>query len=299
MTMPDRFAAGAVDLGQVKARAEAKEKSASQPAGSIPSSITVTAENLEAEVLRRSLQVPVIVLIGTGRSPESEQLRTDLSELAEASRRGFIFAYVDADATPQVAQAFGVRGLPTVLVLAGGRPLTSLEGGQPRQVLEQWTQQIVSQVGSQLEGLPPEEGSEEAEEARDPRFDEAESAAGSEDYARALSLYVDILEDDPENRDARQARHQIEILQRMSESEGEDPIAAADAHPEDFDAARAAADAEIANGDPEAAFRRLIAFLRGPERDAARARLLELFELFDAGDPRVLAARGQMASALF
>lgn len=298
MTMPDRLSAGAVDLGQVKARAEAQEKAASS--SGIASVVTVTAENVEVEVLHRSLQVPVIVLIGTSRSADSERLRTDLSELAEASRRSFILAYIDADATPEVAQAFGVRGLPTVLAIAGGRPLANLEGGQSRQVLEQWTQQIVDQVGPQLQGLPPEEGEgHEPEEVRDPRFDEAEEAAGAEDYDRALALYAQILEDDPENRDARQARHQVEILKRMGDTSGEDPIAAADADPEDLEKARAAADAEIAAGAPEAAFRRLIAFLRGPQRDAARTRLLELFELFDPSDPRVLQARGEMASALF
>jgi len=46
----------------------------------------------------------------------------------------------------------------------------------------------------------------------------------------------------------------------------------------------------------------LIALIKrtdGDERTAARTRLIELFELFDAADPEVLAARRKLANALY
>ena len=63
----------------------------------------------------------------------------------------------------------------------------------------------------------------------------------------------------------------------------------------------AAADAEAAAGDAESAFDRLLALMAAaPDRKPEiRDRLLELFALFDPTDPRVLAARGKLASALF
>jgi len=62
-----------------------------------------------------------------------------------------------------------------------------------------------------------------------------------------------------------------------------------------------AADAEAAAGDAESAFDRLLALMAAvPDRKPEiRDRLLELFALFDPTDPRVLAARGKLASALF
>ena len=62
------------------------------------------------------------------------------------------------------------------------------------------------------------------------------------------------------------------------------------------------ADIEIAQGDYEAAFNRLIAAVKsfaGDDRDKAKSHLLQLFNLVDPADPRLVKARGQLASALF
>jgi putative thioredoxin len=62
------------------------------------------------------------------------------------------------------------------------------------------------------------------------------------------------------------------------------------------------ADIEIAQGDYEAAFNRLISAVKsfdGDDRDKAKSHLLQLFNLVDPADPRLVKARGQLASALF
>ena len=64
----------------------------------------------------------------------------------------------------------------------------------------------------------------------------------------------------------------------------------------------AAADVEMLTGLAERAFARLTALVRrtaGDERDTVRVRLLELFETVGNADPRVVKARGNLASALF
>jgi putative thioredoxin len=73
-------------------------------------------------------------------------------------------------------------------------------------------------------------------------------------------------------------------------------------HPDNVEAAMTAADAEFASGSPESAFARLVEFVRsasGDDRDQARARLLQLFDLIDPGDPVVVSARSALANALF
>lgn len=62
-----------------------------------------------------------------------------------------------------------------------------------------------------------------------------------------------------------------------------------------------AADLDLVSGEVEAAFERLLAVVRrgGADRDTARVRLLELFETVGPSDPRVLAARRGLMSALF
>lgn len=309
MTSPNnRYVSGAIDLGEIKARAEAREQAEQNrrqggPAGGVETFFTVTPENFENEVVRRSLQVPVVVLVGTPRSPDSEQLKADLAALAAEGGASFLVGYVDADTTPEVAQAFGVSGLPTVIALAAGRPVTNFEGGQPRESVRQWVDALVQQVGAQLPGLDTGEQQQPQEEPEDPRLDAATTALNAGDFDAAISMYEDILAGEPGNREITQARDTARLLKRLNPAERtEDPVAAADAAPEDVDRQFDAADAEVVAGAPEKAFDRLISLMMtqaGEGKATVRDRLLELFALFDAADPRVVEARTKMASALF
>jgi putative thioredoxin len=301
LNTPHRYVSGAIDLGEVKARAEAREQ-ASQPAapGDGPAPFfTVTPQNFESDVVHRSLEVPVVVLVGTPRSPESEQLREDLRQFAEGAGLSFLVGYVDADVTPEVAQAFGVQVLPTVIALGGGQPVTQFEGGQPAEALRTWLDALVTQVGPQLSGLQP--APEEAPE--DPRLEQALTALNTGDFAAAIAVYDEILAGEPGNREISQARDTARLLQRLDPAtRTEDPVEAADAAPGDVEKQFTAADAEVVAGAPEHAFDRLIALmttLAGDEKMRVRDRLVELFALFDAADPRVAAARTKMASTLF
>ncbi len=115
MTGP--YVGGALDLGALKQKAEAPNDA---PAG-IAAFFEVTEENFEADLIRRSAEVPVIALIGSPRSPASEQLKADLKSLAEAGNLSFIVGYINADVVPQVAQVFGVQNLPTTVAIAAGQ----------------------------------------------------------------------------------------------------------------------------------------------------------------------------------
>ena len=100
--MPD-FGPGAVDLNKLVEQKEAQQQ---LKEGGFEPFITVTEKDIEARAFQRSVQVPVVLMIGTSRSEDSESLKATLQQLA-AGQRKFLVAYVDADATPQVAQMFG------------------------------------------------------------------------------------------------------------------------------------------------------------------------------------------------
>lgn len=189
MTTPNRFVAGAIDLGEVKARAEARsqaQRAGQSSVAEVEPTVTITMDNVEEQLIKRSMQVPVVVLIGTPRSPDSEQLRADLSQIASGASLSFIFAYIDADATPQVAQMFGIQGLPTVVALAQGQPLANFEGGQPMEALQQWTAAVVKAVEGKLPGITGDDA--EAEPAEDPRFEPATEALNAGDFDAAIAV---------------------------------------------------------------------------------------------------------------
>lgn len=277
MTNP-QFTGGAIDLGALAERNDEAQ------AGFEPF-ITVTEANVEKGVFERSMQIPVVLLIGTPRSPDSESLKAQFEKLS-TGQRAFMVGYVDADSTPQVAQAMGVRVLPTVVALAGGRPVANFEGNQPADELEQWVGALVSQVGPQLQGLADDNAPEQ--EDADPRLDRATEALNAGDFDAATAIYDEILADDPTNADIKQAKATVAVLKRV-QGQGE---------PEgDVEKLLWLADKEFVAGDPEAAFDRLLEHVKAEPR--AKERLLELLTLLEPGDPRVIAARTRLASALF
>lgn len=307
MTGP--YVGGALDLGAIKQQAEAKAKAQEQgttgASAGVQPFFEVTEQNFENDLVRRSAEVPVIALIGSPRSPASEQLKKDFEEMATAGGLKFIVGYINADVVPQVAQVFGVQNLPTTVAIAAGQPVTNFEGGQPRENLEQWVAAIVDKLGPQLKGLSEQAqtGESREEETADPRLSLAEEALNRGDFDSAIATYEEILAAEPDNAEIKQARDTTLLLKRLDPANrSEDPIAAADAAPEDVAKQLDAADAEVVAGAPDRAFERLIEAMKrtaGDEKEQLKTRLLELFGLFDSGDPRVLAARTKLASALY
>ena len=91
--------AGAVDLSALKQRAAAaSEGSPPGPASGKPNAVEITEANFEAEVLARSNEVPVVVVLWSPRSDASIQLADTLAGLAATDwTTSAIFLDVDLD----------------------------------------------------------------------------------------------------------------------------------------------------------------------------------------------------------
>ncbi|NLU82063.1 tetratricopeptide repeat protein [Rhodococcus sp. HNM0569] len=295
---------GAVDLSGLKDRASAPPpppEGAAPAAGALAPVVDVTEATFEDEVLRRSMQVPVVVDLWATWCEPCKQLSPVLEKLANEAGGRWVLAKVDVDANPRIAQAFGVQSVPTVIAVAGGQPLADFQGAQPEDQLRQWISAVEQAVAGKLSGPPAAGEASEEPEPEDPRFTAAEDALDQGDLPGAIAAYENILAEEPGNAEAAAALRQVRFLER-TQSLAPDAIDVADANPDDLDAQIAAADLELASQNPEAAFDRLVAAVRrtaGDDRARMRTRLLELFELFDATDPVVVAARRKLASALY
>ncbi|MEE6175653.1 tetratricopeptide repeat protein [Mycobacterium sp. 050134] len=291
--------AGAVDLSGLKQRAQQ-----AAPAGGAqgqtpppPGATEITEANFEAEVLVRSDEVPVVVLLWSPRSEACVQLVDMLSALAAEDNGTWSLATVNVDVAPRVAQIFGIEAVPTVVALAAGQPLSSFQGMQPPDQLRRWVDSLISATAGKLRG-PSGAGEEQAV---DPELELARQQLDAGDFDAARASYQAILEANPASAEAKGAIRQIDFLSRAT-GQRPDAVVVADAAPGDIDAAFAAADVQILNQDVSAAFGRLIALVRstsGDERTRVRTRLIELFELFDPADPEVAAGRRNLANALY
>ena len=300
---------GAVDLSGLKARAEASGRPAAANAGAASGSpgqwvLDVTDQTFQADVIDRSMQVPVVVDLWATWCGPCKQLSPVLERLAQEGGGTWVLAKVDVDANPRIAQAFGVQSIPTVVAIVGGQPVEAFAGAQPEPQVRQWIGSIVDALRDQLPGIRAAEQAAAGDAAvppEDPRFTAAEQALEAGDYATAEAAYQQILDAEPGNAEAAAALAQVRFLAR---AEAADPsvLARADEAPDDVDAQLAAADAELAAQQVEAAFNRLVDTVRrtaGEDRERVRAHLVELFDLFPADDPRVAAARRSLARALF
>ena len=301
----------AVDLSALKARADAAANPTSPgggPSGPPSEFVVETTEETFGAVVEQSLQIPVVVALYASWSPQSVELVTTAEKLAAKSRGTWLLAKVDVDASPRIAQTFGAQSVPMLIAVAAGQPIDGLVDVLPEPQLKQWIDRLVTALRDRMPGIAEAEANfvdapeEEPEpEPDDPRLVAAEDALERGDYAAAEAAYQQILDAEPANEEVKAALAQVRFIAR-AESADPNAIAAADADPDNLDAQFAAADVELAEQRVDDAFRRLIDTVRrtsGEDRDRVRSHLVELFGLFPADDPKVAAARRNLASALF
>lgn len=91
----------------------------------------VTLKNFEAEVITASMSVPVLVDFWAPWCGPCKSLGPILEKVEEEYGGRFKLVKIDTDAQPQLAQAFGIRSVPTVILLMGGQPVDGFTGAIP------------------------------------------------------------------------------------------------------------------------------------------------------------------------
>jgi putative thioredoxin len=315
---------GVVDLAAVKAAQEAKAKAEQAraqaarqggPAAVSPADLVIDVDEagFERDVLQRSTEVPVVLDFWAEWCQPCKQLSPVLERLAVEYNGRFLLAKIDVDANQMLMQQFGIQGIPAVFAVVAGQALPLFQGAAPEQQIRATLDQLV-QVAEQRFGLTgltvdpdARPGGGEAAAARaagpyDGPLSAAAQALDAGDLGGAIQAYKNVLAEDPGNAEAKLGLAQAELLQRVRDLDPQRVRREAAEKPDDVQAQIAAADLDLVGGHVEDAFGRLIETVgrtRGEDRDAARVRLLELFEVVGGDDPRVTAARRALARALF
>ncbi|MFE6833502.1 tetratricopeptide repeat protein [Streptomyces sp. NPDC057705] len=325
---------GVVDLAAVKAAGEAKAKAeqaraeaarqagqgggAGPSAGAVPPSalvIDVDEAGFERDVLQLSAEVPVVLDFWAEWCQPCKQLSPLLERLTVEANGRLVLAKVDVDANQMLMQQFQIQGIPAVFAVVAGQVLPLFQGVAPEQQIRETLAQLV-QVAEERFGIIGIEVDPNAEGAAPADAAEAETPAGpydalleaavvaldAGDLGGAVQAYKNVLADDPANTEAKLGLAQAELLARVQGMNPQAVRTAAAENPKDPAAQIAAADLDLVGGHVEDAFGRLVDTVRvtfGEDRDAVRLRLLELFEVIGADDPRVSAARTALARVLF
>ncbi|WP_336500741.1 tetratricopeptide repeat protein [Microbacterium paraoxydans] len=301
---------GAVDLSSLRNRPSAPAGGATAPANAPVADVVVDAtdENF-GQVLELSRTVPVVVDLWAEWCGPCKQLSPIIEKVTRELGGRVLLAKVDVDANPQLAQSFRAQSIPMVVALIAGQPVPMFTGAVPEQQVREVFAQLL-QVAAQngVSGTLPI-GDAEAGEAAPPAEPElpplhAEAFAAIErgDYRAAITAYEKALAENPRDEDAIAGLGQVRLLDRVQGLDLQTARAAAAAAPLDVQAQLDVADLDLAGGHVDDAFGRLLdlfAQLPSDQRAPVRERLVELFGLIGAGDPRVIAARNRLSSLLF
>ena len=285
---------GGANFGNAFDLSTLKKPSADQlPTVGIP----VTKENLVSEFVAKSKEQVVVLLAWSARSTQSKEILETLGRLEKADNGSWLLGTVDVDSQPQVAQALQIKSVPVAIAIIAEQLLPLFESAPPADQVRLVINKLLELASQKGVGAAPVGVTEIPMEAEE---EAAYAAMEKGDYKAAKLSYEAWLKRKPNEQVAVVGLSQVNLMLRI---EGLDPVLTLkNAKDDDLTSQLMCADIQVASGDYQAAFDRLLQVIKsmaGEDRDKAKNHLISLFNLVDPADPRLIKARAALASALF
>ncbi|MFO1436240.1 MAG: thioredoxin [Gammaproteobacteria bacterium] len=281
--------------------------------------IDVGTQNFEAEVLQRSLQMPVLVDFWAAWCAPCKALTPILTKVASDYGGAFMLAKVDTDAHQQLAMQCGIRSLPTVMLVREGQIVDGFVGAQP----ESAVRALLEKHGITPLALDESEPPSVSEQLGGDRLQAIEAlrammGEGASDESIALELgellvlegrYAeahDVLQKVPESKNSNDRAQRLQAALRLAEllKGAPDPAvlrAQLQENPTNSEALYQFGIQSALSGDHEAGLESLLAVVRRDRKygdDAARKAMIDVFTMLGGSGPLVKQYRSLLYSAI-
>lgn len=276
-----------------------------------------TEQDFAEKVIQASHTQPVVVDFWAAWCQPCQILKPLLKQVVESYNGDVLLAYVDTDQEQALAGQFGIRSLPTVMIIKDGRVVDQFSGAQPegaiRKIIDKHivreSDLMLKQAMSLLEQGNEIGAIEMLQQANrvDPKntavlFALARFAAHSGNLDESLTILSAIPADAAEADMARELKAQISF-KRQAEGAGDmaELLGRISHNPADLEAREKLATVLVSQGQHEAAMEQFLEIMkrdRAFNDEAGRKGLLQMFELLGHEHPAVSAYRRKMFSLL-
>lgn len=125
----------------------------------------VTPDNFETDVLQGSLNAPVLLDFWADWCEPCKTLGPMLEKLANEYKGAFRLAKVDVEKNQELAGMFGIRSIPTVVLVKDGQLADGFAGALPEGQLREFLSRHVQPADGEIEQVPEEIAPESPEQA--------------------------------------------------------------------------------------------------------------------------------------